>query len=109
MRVLVTGSRNYSQIGKLERTLAGLHVSTLVCGDASGADEHAWLWAQHYDVPTERHDADWEAHGKAAGPIRNQAMVDSGADLCLAFGTGKGTRDCIARAERAGIPVVRIS
>lgn len=43
-----------------------------------------------------------------AGFIRNQRMVDTGADVCLAFprGESKGTYDCAKRAKAAGIPVI---
>jgi hypothetical protein len=53
----------------------------------------------------EPHWADWAVKHRAAGPIRNQEMVDSGADECLAFiGVGStGARDCARRAEAAGI------
>ena len=55
----------------------------------------------------ETHPADWSTHGRAAGPIRNQQMVDRGADICLAFPTSSsiGTWDCVRRAKAAGIPV----
>jgi len=58
-------------------------------------------------MEAEPHPADWERHGRAAGPIRNQEMADAGADLCIAFpyGIGKGTYDMIERARKAGIPV----
>jgi hypothetical protein len=47
-----------------------------------------------------------------AGPVavarRNQAMVDAGADLCIALhralGASKGTKDCAGRAVASGIP-----
>jgi len=43
--------------------------------------------------------------GKAGGPVRNQEMVDAGADLCLAFiaRDSRGARDCFSRARNAGI------
>lgn len=55
----------------------------------------------------ETHPADWEAHGRAAGHMRNRKMAQLGADLCLAFWDGKspGTKNMIEEAEKAGIPV----
>lgn len=45
----------------------------------------------------------------AAGPIRNQHMLDIGKpDVVLAFPGGRGTEDMIRRAEKAGVPVKRI-
>lgn len=46
----------------------------------------------------------------AAGTYRNAEMVAAGADLCLAFpiGESRGTRDCMRRAEAAGIEVVNV-
>ena len=52
--------------------------------------------------------ADWKEHGKAAGPIRNQRMIED-ADMLVAFpghGYSRGTRDCIKRAKAKGIPVI---
>lgn len=59
----------------------------------------------------QRFSADWEKHGKAAGPIRNRDMLKSGADLVIAFrmdGESRGTDDMIAIAVAAGVPVVVI-
>lgn len=61
-------------------------------------------------VTQEQHSADWDK-GRTAGFLRNQEMVDAGAYVCLAFviagkSKSKGTRDCIRRAKKAGIPVV---
>jgi hypothetical protein len=52
--------------------------------------------------------ADWDKHGRAAGPIRNQQMLDEGKpDLVVAFllPQGSGTLDMIRRTEKAGIEV----
>ena len=52
--------------------------------------------------------AHWSEHGKAAGIIRNQEMVDFIKDKdCKAIffwdGASRGTGDCLNRAKRAGI------
>lgn len=38
-------------------------------------------------------------------------MVNSGADICLAFpiGTSKGTRHCMSLVEQANIPLINIT
>jgi hypothetical protein len=52
--------------------------------------------------------ADWEKWGTAAGPKRNQMMLDQKPDIVLAFPGGRGTADMIARAEQAGVEVIKI-
>lgn len=86
---------------------AGCHPIVLVHGGARGADSLAHtLWLQA-GLPVEVHHADWAAHGKRAGILRNLHMVELGAELCLAFpvGESRGTRHCMSAAEKAGIPV----
>jgi hypothetical protein len=58
-------------------------------------------------VPPEPYPADW-SFGKSGGPVRNQKMVDAGADVCLAFPLpdSTGTVDCMERARIAGIPTL---
>ncbi len=112
-RILVTGSRDWRDAQTLDHALRFYWETTppgtvLVSGACpTGADrlaEEAW---ESWGGPVERHPADWDRHGKAAGPRRNQEMVDLGADICLAFPLpgSRGTRHCMAAAERAGIPV----
>lgn len=53
--------------------------------------------------------SDWGRDGKAAGPIRNRAMRDAGADGLVAFrmpGISRGTDGMIALAREVGIPVI---
>lgn len=116
-RVLVTGSRNWSD----EETLSGAlneqvrrndwEPILVVHGDCpTGADALAARWARStWLSKCEPHPADWSI-GKKAGPLRNQQMVDLGADVCLAFPLpqSRGTYDCMRRAEAAGIPVIVI-
>lgn len=85
---------------------------TLISGDARGADTYADVCAQLIGFEVERYPADWETYRRAAGPIRNKQMLDSGVDRCIAFhddlGSSKGTRDMVQRCEKAGIEVVLI-
>jgi len=51
----------------------------------------------------------WDRDGYAAGPIRNRAMRDAGANGLVAFRSAsisKGTDGMIALAREAGIPVI---
>jgi hypothetical protein len=72
----------------------------------TGADRWADEWATTSWCPAVTFEADWKAHGRAAGPIRNQQMIDDGRpDLVVAFPGGRGTADMVRRARRAGIVV----
>ena len=46
--------------------------------------------------------------GHCGGPKRNQMMLDQKPDIVLAFPGGRGTADMIARAEQAGVEVVKV-
>src|ERR1039457_5369653 len=120
-RVLVTGSQDLDAEevlrqalisaafrGPQERDLIVVHGAC-----PTGADAMVNTWATDYGFPAERHPADWTGYGKSAGFIRNAEMVALGADLCLAFykqGAGnKGTDHCASLAEKAWIPVRRVT
>lgn len=111
-RLLITGSRYGVDSDLLESVLResidylGTLEVTLVHGDAPGVDTQAKELFQKWGLPHEPHPANWKTHGRAAGPIRNQEMVDLGADLCLAFPAvdSRGTRNCARVAQEAGIP-----
>ncbi len=111
MRVLVCGGRDYRNIAFVWRTLDKLHAETpftaLMQGGAKGADAAAREWAatktgiQRYVCR-----ADWDRHGKAAGPLRNQRMLEWKPDLIVAFPGGAGTADMVRRAKAAGVKVI---
>jgi len=116
-RILVTGSRNWTDDQIIKQQLKNIWLSfrnssdVLVVGDCpTGVDKIARDCWEFQGLPVEVHKADWNKHGKAAGPIRNQEMVDSGIDLGAAFilGESRGTRDCLHRPKRPGIPMTVI-
>ena len=129
MRVIVCGGRNYQDrntvSGWLDKLFAPVYGTgdepykngtalprpdlVIIQGGASGADSFAMDWCVVNWVHFETYEADWKTHGKAAGPIRNQKMLDGGKpDMVLAFPGGSGTADMKARARVAKIPVMEI-
>lgn len=111
--VLVCGGRDFDDDRHLSDTLCGLHsrrpITLVVHGAASGADTMAAGWAWDMGVPVEAVPADWNKHGRAAGPIRNQKMLDEyEPDVVIAFPGGRGTRDMMTRAKASGYSVVEI-
>lgn len=129
MRVLVCGSRTFNDKKLLYNTLdqfcidrglqsepdeygnwlpAGL---TIIEGTAKGADQLAGDWAIVNWVPLEEYPAQWDKFGRAAGPIRNQQMLDEGKpDVVIAFpvGEARGTRHMLKIAKEAGVEVIEV-
>jgi hypothetical protein len=109
-RILVCGGRDYSDqamlFGVLDMLAEERAIYTIIQGGADGADRLARLWCHSRKVRYENYPADWRTHGKAAGPIRNQRMIDEGKPtMGLAFTGGRGTADMVRRLRRAGLPV----
>jgi hypothetical protein len=118
MRILITGSRDWTDADSIKTAISDTWVShgrppvvTVVHGCARGADTIAGGFARAIGWNVEEHPAAWDTRGRAAGPIRNSEMVNAGADVCLAFirNGSRGASNCADLAERAGIPTVRFN
>ena len=110
-RIIVCGGRKFEDSTLVHRTLDHYRprMQALACGGARGVDTFAWDWGWKNNFHCERFMANWKEHGRAAGPIRNQFMLEKfKPTLVLAFPGGSGTGDMVQRADRAGVPVVRI-
>jgi hypothetical protein len=111
VRLLVCGGRDYNDsravFDALDRLRArGTVIDCIITGGARGADRLAEHWAWQAGVAVYVFDADWEAHGKAAGPIRNALMLAEGKpDGVVAFPGGSGTEDMVTKARAAGVKV----
>lgn len=124
MRVLVCGGRDYDDWETVCRVLDAIALGagpmTIVhgaCGENAdkpssvpiyrGADGLAHAWAVTRGQPVEPVPAHWTTGGKAAGPRRNQRMLDEKRpSLVVAFPGDRGTADMVRRAQSAGVPVV---
>jgi hypothetical protein len=99
--------------GIIRRVIIQSGATSIVHGDCRGADKMAGEIATSLDIPVFVFPAEWERFGNRAGPMRNQAMLNTVPDLVIAFHDdiekSKGTKDMVARARRAGIPVKIIS
>ena len=112
MRILVTGSRDWTDEAivrdALIRVCGEEYDNTLIHGCARGLDRIASIIADGWVWDIEAFPANWDGHGKAAGAIRNAAMIEHGKpDICLAFPLpgSKGTWDMIRKANAARIEV----
>lgn len=111
MRVLVCGGRDFAEERQLFRALDKLmtkrQVVTLIHGAAPGADSLAGKWAESRGIEQIACPAEWEKHGKRAGPLRNTHMLTLKPDGLVAFPGGRGTDDMVMQAIGAGLPVWR--
>lgn len=116
MRVLVTGSRTWTDSVAIYYafldwwTKAGEpYKPTLVSGACpKGADNIAEFVWERNGWPVERHPADWNRHGRSAGFKRNEEMVLSKPDVCIAFikDYSKGATHTVNLADRHWIPTI---
>lgn len=117
MKVLFCGDRNWGDhwmirdaLQHLREAYPGRDELEICHGDARGADRIAGTEAKALGIPVTEYPADWERHGKSAGPIRNRLMVKYFApDTVYAFHDdlehSKGTKDMVAYARAHRIPV----
>jgi hypothetical protein len=79
MKTLVCGGRDFSDAGRVFRTLDAIRaergISCIVHGDASGADRHSERWAKERQLPYRGYPAPWRNMGRAAGTWRNAEML----------------------------------
>lgn len=109
------GGRNFDNREAIWQALQIVHdtrgpITCLIEGGARGVDQNAYAWAKWRGLEQQTYPADWEAHGRAAGPIRNAQMLAHGnPDLVIAFPGGKGTAHMMGLARRHGVEVMQVA
>ncbi len=122
MRLLVSGSRDFTDRKRLRLLLERCKPAVVIEGGQVtvvrhkraggevtekryGADWLAKQEAEALGIPVETYKADWHFYRRAAGPVRNQRMLDEARpDRVAAFPLGgRGTWDMVRRAREAGV------
>ncbi len=89
-------------------------ITQVVSGNARGVDRLGEMWAHNCRIPVKKMPANWDLHGKAAGPIRNSEMADYASEeqekgpggLVLIWdGSSSGGKDILTRAKQRGLSV----
>lgn len=94
----------------------GINPECIIHGaEPTGVDAIADRWARDMGIAIERVPAEWDRHGRLAGPIRNTEMAcDRNADMLVAFrsatGQSPGTDDIVRKASpRMPVLLVRVA
>ena len=109
-RVIVAGSRtitNYRVVKEnLDKIFSKHWPTSIVCGEARGADMLGRRYAQENRIQVDSYPANWGIYGKQAGYIRNEKMANN-ADALVAFwdGTSAGTKHMIETAKEKNLQI----
>lgn len=111
MKVIVAGSREINDRETIGRAMEGapFTIDTLIHGGAKGVDQTAAKVSKldrFGDVEIEKHSANWQAYGDAAGPKRNRKMAKE-ADALIAVWNGEssGTKNMIREAMKQNLDI----
>ena len=113
--ILAYGGRDFDDwdfvYAHLDRIRHGYDLKDVVVitGGARGVDTAALGWASDRELAAIRMPALWNTEGRAAGPLRNERMLqfalalrgNEGKMVCVGFPGGVGTRDMAGRCSRA--------
>lgn len=113
MKVIIAGSRHmpFSHYPMIAQAVekSGYAVTEVVCGMARGADMFGAKWAYENGIPVKKFPANWDEHGKAAGPIRNAEMAEyADAAIIFIWDGSRGSADMERKMRTLRKPVFTI-
>ena len=112
MKLIIAGSRTLNPgYYFLEELLHhfSLYPDEIVCGEAPGVDTAGKHYAFDDYIKVFSFPADWERHGKSAGPIRNREMAKYGDALLLIWdGKSAGSRNMKHEMQKLGKPIYEV-
>ena len=121
-RIIIAGSRDFENY-EVVKTKAAAVIKAIkekepeakieiVSGGARGVDSLGERFAREYGYKLWRFPADWNAYGRAAGPIRNRQMLEFAMErnpVLIAFwnGASRGTSNMVDIAQDAKVSIYR--
>jgi len=105
MKLAIVGSRTFTDYILLEQIILANYdvnsIEQIISGGAIGTDTLAEKFGDKYKIPKTIFKPDWNLHGRSAGLIRNDLIIES-ADEVIAFwdGISKGTLYSINFAKK---------
>lgn len=119
MKLIIAGTRDLDIDDLFMDRLIGLFICPhtpdlpknfeIVSGGASGIDSCGECFARGLDIKVTRFPANWEKHGKAAGPIRNKEMAKYADALLLIWnGVSHGSANMKDEMRRLNKPIYEV-
>lgn len=113
MKLIIAGGRkDYVLTKEIQEVLTNNNLipTEIISGGATGIDSCGEQYAKECKILLALFPAEWNTHGKAAGPIRNKKMADY-ADYLVAFwdGKSKGTKNMINEMNKLKKPVIIVN
>jgi hypothetical protein len=108
LKVIIAGGRDITDYSLVEDAIkeSKFDISEIVSGGARGVDHLGELYAAENNIKLTVFPADWDTHGRAAGPIRNRQMAGYGEALIAIWdGVSRGTKNMIEEATKKGLLV----
>jgi hypothetical protein len=114
LKIIFCGDRNWNDRRVIAQVMRAIYDNigpfTVIEGEAQGADSISRSVAElTFELPVIPVPAEWNLHGRAAGPIRNTRMlIEKKAHATVAFhldiAHSKGTADMVRQTRKAGRP-----
>lgn len=110
MKTIIAGTRTIANPALVAQAIRAsswaAQITEVVSGKAPGVDTLGEQWAHARGLPVVEFPADWDRHGKAAGPIRNEAMACYADALILVWdGVSPGSANMLKIARQRGLRV----
>lgn len=112
VKLLICGGREYQDYPHLHQKIDqfrkyikdnfGQDLGSIIHGGAKGADTLAGKYALDNQLKHQVFPAQWDLHGKSAGPKRNAEMLAQDPHYVIGFFGGTGTKHMVNIAKAKG-------